>query len=76
MNTREAVLRQIEYQMGIETPSTSMTLEEIGMDSLDRIELFLGIEDSLSIDLPDDDVDRCATVQDIIQVATIARSGV
>ena len=44
----------------------SHLVADLGADSLDMIELALAVEDEFSVELPDDVVERFATVGDII----------
>lgn len=40
--------------------------DDLGADSLDRIEITMHIEDDFGIEIPDEDMDRMITIQDII----------
>ncbi|PVX61272.1 acyl carrier protein [Paraburkholderia unamae] len=42
-------------------------VEELGGDSLDRIELVMAVEDEYDIEIPDEDLDKFTTVQSIIE---------
>lgn len=46
------------------TPETSL-LDDLGIDSLDRVELALEIESEFGVDLDDDDLERIKTVDDL-----------
>ncbi|MEM8822065.1 MAG: phosphopantetheine-binding protein [Pseudomonadota bacterium] len=45
-------------------------LDDLGIDTLDRIDLLLSIEDVLHVDLTDDDIESIQTVGDLIAFAT------
>lgn len=55
-----------------ETPGPEMSLaDDLGMDSLDNIELMLELEAEHGIDIPDHEVETWQTVRDVI--STVAR---
>jgi acyl carrier protein len=45
----------------------ALLVEDLGADSLDQIELIMAIEDHFDIDIPDSDVERIKTVEDILK---------
>ena len=38
----------------------------LDMDSLDRIELIMAIEEDFEVDIPDEDAEACKTVADVV----------
>ena len=46
------------------TPDAKI-IEDLGADSLDVVELLSRLEDEYGISIPDDDVEKLATVQDV-----------
>lgn len=48
--------------------SRSATLEELGFDSLDMVEIVVSAEENMGIDINDDEAEKIRTVQDLIQV--------
>lgn len=63
----EAWIRQMLDSFGLDSDiQSSVTFEEIGMDSLDKIEFLMGIEDKFGIDIPDDELDELETVQQLV----------
>lgn len=44
------------------------TLEALGADSLDKVELIMSIEEHFGIDIKDQDVEKCKTFDDIVNV--------
>lgn len=42
------------------------TFIELGLDSLDSIELLMSLEDELSIEIPDEEVENWKTVQNVV----------
>ena len=48
--------------------SRSATLEELGFDSLDTVEIVVSAEENMGVDINDDEAEKVRTVQDLIQV--------
>ena len=46
-------------------PESSLT-EDLGADSLEIVELAMAMEEEFSIEIPDEDIEKIATVKDII----------
>jgi len=42
-------------------------IEEIGLDSLDLVELVMGIEEEFGITVPQEDVEQIKTIEDAIR---------
>jgi acyl carrier protein len=40
-------------------------IEDLGCDSLDRVELALALEEEFGVEIPDDDISRMKTIRDI-----------
>jgi len=56
-------------QLGIEAstvkPAASF-VDDLGADSLDRVELVMALEEAFGVEIPDDDAEKIVTVQDAI----------
>ena len=68
----DAVVQVICLQLGVKELSEadkSRLLSDLYLDSLDRMELVLRLEERLSVEIPDEDVtqDRLATTNDLIR---------
>ena len=50
-----------------EITKQSSFINDLGMDSLDNVELMLNIEQEYSMDFPDDEVEKIKTVGDLIE---------
>lgn len=66
----DKVKRIIEDQTGF--PSADMTLttsllDDAGVDSLDMIEIVMAIEEEFGIDIPDEDIEKIKTIQDVVE---------
>ena len=67
--TVEALKALVAESLGISAdeiaPSASF-IDDLGADSLDIVELVMAIEKSFDIEIPDEDAEKIATVQDAI----------
>lgn len=72
--TQANVLGRVEKIIRTQIASdTALSLEthlqdDLGMDSLELVELGIALENEFSIELPDADVRRCVTLDDIVQL--------
>lgn len=67
MNTSEKIIEIIQRQMGIKTVHVEQTFIELGMDSLDSIELIMEIEDEFEITINEYDIAlNITTVKELI----------
>lgn len=70
MEEIEKIVREtIAEQLGInedDIAPTSTFGSDLGADSLDILELVLALEEELEVELPDQDVKRLKTVQDMV----------
>ena len=41
-------------------------MDDLGADSLDRVELIMAFEENFDLEIPDDDAEKIVTVQDAI----------
>lgn len=48
------------------TPSAKFT-EDLGLDSLDAVEVVMAIEDEFAIEIPDQEADKIASIADAIE---------
>lgn len=49
-------------------------LEALGLDSLAKIDLAVAVEDRFGVAIPDEDLERCVTVGDLMDHVQRARS--
>jgi acyl carrier protein len=68
-SVEEKVNQIIVDQLGVEpgevTPEASFA-DELGADSLDRVELIMAFEESFDMDIPDEAAEKIVTVQDAV----------
>ncbi len=69
MTVLERLQKIIVEQLGVDsdqvTPDASIT-DDLGADSLDRVELVMAIEGEFNIEISDEDAEKIETVQDTI----------
>jgi acyl carrier protein len=65
----ERVAQIIVDQLGVEpsevTPTASF-VDDLGADSLDRVELIMAFEETFDLEIPDEDAEKISTVQDAV----------
>ena len=65
----DKVKQIIVDQLGVEaadvTPTASF-VDDLGADSLDRVELIMALEETFGMEIPDEDAETIATVQDAV----------
>jgi acyl carrier protein len=67
--TMDKVKQIIIDQLGVEenevTPAASF-VDDLGADSLDRVELIMALEENFDIEIPDEKAETLKTVQDAV----------
>jgi acyl carrier protein len=69
MSTFERVKKVVVEQLDVsedEVTAQASFVEDLGADSLDVVELVMGLEEEFDIEIPDEDAEKIATVQDAI----------
>jgi len=70
MALAEQRVRQIiADQLGLEASDITdkaAFVEDLGADSLDRVELITAFEEAFGLEIPDEDAEKIATVQDAV----------
>lgn len=68
MNTIDKVKDIIAEQLGLSTEEiddTSKIKDDLGADSLDMVELVMKLEDEFSLKIPEEDLQKIITVEDV-----------
>ncbi|MBD2152479.1 acyl carrier protein [Pseudanabaena sp. FACHB-1277] len=69
MTTFEQVQEIVASQLGVEEaevkPEASFA-NDLGADSLDTVELVMALEEKFGVEIPDEDAEKIATVQDAV----------
>lgn len=69
MSLEERVKQIIIEQLGVEAGQVTegaKFVEDLGADSLDTVELVMALEEEFSIEIPDEDAEKIATVGDAV----------
>ena len=65
----DKVKQIIVDQLGLEAGdviATSSFVDDLGADSLDRVELIMALEETFGIEIPDEDAEKIVTVQNAV----------
>ena len=68
-STQERVQRIVCEQLGVseeEVTTTDSFIDDLVEDSLDTVELVMAFEEEFEIEIPDEEAEKIATVQDAI----------
>lgn len=66
----EKVKDVIVDQLGVDADEVTMEasfVEDLGADSLDVVELIMGLESEFDIEIPDEDAEKIGTVGDAVE---------
>ena len=66
----ERVKNIIIEQLGVEesqATDTAKFVEDLGADSLDTVELVMALEEEFTVEIPDEDAEKIATVGDAVK---------
>ena len=69
MSVEEKVIEIIIDQLGVDekqvNPEASF-IDDLGADSLDTVELVMALEEEFDVEIPDEDAENIATVQNAV----------
>ena len=69
MSVEEKVKEIIVDQLGVDEKqvnSEASFIDDLGADSLDSVELVMALEEEFDIEIPDEDAEKIATVQNAV----------
>jgi acyl carrier protein len=68
-NVTERVIRVISttQHLPLEKVTADSTFEELGIDSLDGINILFGLENEFDINIPDDGIKALRSVRDVVE---------
>ena len=69
MSVEEKVKEIIVDQLGVDEKQVNAEasfIDDLGADSLDTVELVMALEEEFDIEIPDEDAEKIATVQNAI----------
>lgn len=70
MNEFERIKTVIADQLGVDESSITMDsafIDDLGADSLDVVELIMGLENEFDLEIPDEDAETITTVGDVVE---------
>ena len=69
MNTFERVRKVLVEQLDVsedEVTQPASIVDDLGADSLDVVEIIMGLEEEFDVEIPDEDAEKITTVQQIM----------
>ena len=69
----ERIRKIIVDQLGVDESQVTIDssfVDDLGADSLDRVELIMALESEFDIEIPDEDAEKITTVNDAVQYVT------
>lgn len=63
---RDLIVEQLGVDADMVNMETNM-MKDLEADSLDAVEIILGIEETFGIDIPDEEAEKFETVQDLVK---------
>lgn len=70
MSETERFVRDlISEKLGVDKKTvvpSSLLVDDLGADSLDRVELVMALEDEFDLEIPDEDTEKMKTVKDVV----------
>ena len=63
----ERVIKMVAEQLGVKEEDVKVTssfVEDLGADSLDTVELIMALEEEFDAEIPDEEAEKIATVND------------
>ncbi|MEM7125479.1 MAG: phosphopantetheine-binding protein [Chloroflexota bacterium] len=68
---KEIIVNDVDPQIDVESLKEDLPLTGQGIDSLDMYTLFLSIEEGLGVAIPDEDVEKLNTIDDIVKYVSL-----
>lgn len=56
-----------QFDVDEESLAAETTFEELGADSLDIVELAMGIEEEFDLEIPEEKIDNIVTIEDLVR---------
>lgn len=78
MNTFERVKKVLVEQLDVsedEVTAQASIVDDLGADSLDVVEIIMGLEEEFDVEIPDEDAEKITTVQQIIDYVEAKANG-
>ena len=69
---RDIIVEQLSVDKSLVTADTNL-MKDLEADSLDAVEIIMGIEEEFGIEIPDDEADKFQTVGDLVKYVENAK---
>ena len=69
MNTFERVRKVLVEQLDVSEDEVTLEasiVDDLGADSLDVVEIVMGLEEEFDVEIPDEDAEKITTVQQVV----------
>jgi acyl carrier protein len=69
-SVEEKIKQIIVDQLGVEPSDVTENasfVDDLGADSLDRVELIMAFEEAFDLEIPDEEAEKISTVEDVIE---------
>jgi len=63
---KQIVIEQLGVEEGEVTPTASF-VDDLGADSLDRVELVMAFEEAFNLEIPDEDAEKISTIKEAVE---------
>lgn len=63
---KEIIMEQLQVEESEISMETNLT-KDLSADSLDAVEIIMGIEDEFGIEIPDEEAEKIQTVSDLVK---------
>ena len=62
-----AIIDEAGVSVDVSSIQPSMSLVDAGVDSLEMMNVYMGIEDRFGIKIPDEDIDKLNSIENIVE---------
>lgn len=69
---RDIIVEQLSVDQSLVTMETNL-MKDLEADSLDAVEIIMGIEEEFGIEIPDDEAEKFQTVGDLVKYVENAK---
>jgi acyl carrier protein len=66
LKVKEAIIEQMTLPSTTDITLDARLIDDLGVDSLDTVELVMELEEKFGIEIPDEDAEKALTVKDIV----------
>lgn len=70
MNTFERVKKVLVEQLDVSEDEVTLQasiIDDLGADSLDVVEIIMGLEEEFDVEIPDEEAEKLTTVQKVVE---------